>query len=225
MRLDVLPVDAVVFGETGVDHVEERLDGVGLEHVAVDGEHLVAQLLEQRSGAIQALPSARARPADRGAEVPSSAIRSGPGSVPTTCENGTSGAGAFDHAWGSGPLMQSRIAAVSATVRDTAPSIAMPCQPGTCEGTRPRAGFNPTSPQHEAGMRIDPPPSFACATANIPDATDAPAPPLEPPGRVVRVPGVAGDAVAVVLGDGQRPELRRVRAAAEYEPGLLATPR
>ena len=57
----------------------------------------------------------------------------------------------------------------------------IPCQPGTMEATRPRLGLRPTRPQHEAGIRIDPPPSLAWATANIPDATAVPAPPLEPP--------------------------------------------
>jgi hypothetical protein len=47
--------------------------------------------------------------------------------------------------------------------------------------TRPRDGFRPTSPQHDAGMRIEPPPSFACAIGTIPDATAAAEPPLEPP--------------------------------------------
>ncbi len=44
-----------------------------------------------------------------------------------------------------------------------------------------RVGLRPTSPFCAAGMRIDPPPSFACAIGTIPDATAAPEPPLEPP--------------------------------------------
>ena len=32
-------------------------------------------------------------------------------------------------------------------------------------------------------MRIDPPPSLACAIGNMPPATAAAAPPLEPPGE------------------------------------------
>ena len=48
--------------------------------------------------------------------------------------------------------------------------------------TRPRAGFSPTSPQHAAGIRIEPPPSLPCAIGTIPAATAAAAPPLEPPG-------------------------------------------
>ena len=51
---------------------------------------------------------------------------------------------------------------------------------------RPWLGLSPTSPQHDAGMRIDPPPSLAWANGTIPDATAAAAPPLDPPGvRVV----------------------------------------
>jgi hypothetical protein len=51
---------------------------------------------------------------------------------------------------------------------------------------RPREGFSPTSPQQLAGIRMDPPPSLACATATMPLATAAADPPLEPPGvRVV----------------------------------------
>src|SRR5678816_2936208 len=60
----------------------------------------------------------------------------------------------------------------------------MPDQPsprsGPC-GLRPRVGLRPNRPQHDAGMRIDPPPSDACAAGNMPAATAAAPPPLEPP--------------------------------------------
>ena len=36
-------------------------------------------------------------------------------------------------------------------------------------------------PQHDAGTRMDPPPSLAEAMATIPEATAAADPPLEPP--------------------------------------------
>ncbi len=39
----------------------------------------------------------------------------------------------------------------------------------------------PKRPVQAAGMRIDPPPSLACATAMTPAATAAEAPPDEPP--------------------------------------------
>src|SRR5580700_4139014 len=47
--------------------------------------------------------------------------------------------------------------------------------------TRARVGLRPTSPQHEAGIRMEPPPSLACATGTMPDATAAADPPDEPP--------------------------------------------
>src|SRR3954454_8667779 len=62
---------------------------------------------------------------------------------------------------------------------------------------RPRCGWSPTSPQHAAGIRVEPPPSLPWATGTRPAATAAPDPPLEPPGvragshglRVVRCRG------------------------------------
>ncbi|MEI2821121.1 MAG: hypothetical protein V9E81_13305 [Marmoricola sp.] len=48
-------------------------------------------------------------------------------------------------------------------------------------GVRLRVGFMPTRPQQEAGMRIDPPPSLACAMGTTPAATNAAAPAEEAP--------------------------------------------
>src|SRR5208282_3064569 len=48
-------------------------------------------------------------------------------------------------------------------------------------GLRPRVGLRPTRPQHEAGIRMEPPPSLACAAGTIPDATAAAEPPEDPP--------------------------------------------
>src|SRR5436190_23630608 len=83
-----------------------------------------------------------------------------------------------------GALIASRIAAASLTLRVTAPSIVPPAQPSPTSGpslTRPRVGLSPTSPHSLAGMRIDPPPSLACATGTMPLATAAAAPPEDPP--------------------------------------------
>lgn len=52
------------------------------------------------------------------------------------------------------------MAAVSATSRVTTPSTAPPSQLLTSLGMRPRLTFSPTSPQQEAGMRTEPPPSL-----------------------------------------------------------------
>src|SRR5436190_20863808 len=79
----------------------------------------------------------------------------------------------------------SRPSALSRTLRLSTPSVAKPAASSERYGaqdTRPRLGFRPTSPQHEAGMRIEPPPSLPCAIATIPDATPAALPPEEPPG-------------------------------------------
>src|SRR6058998_1763667 len=80
------------------------------------------------------------------------------------------------------------MAAVSRTVRVTACSIVIPAHVSPASGpsdVRPREGFRPTSPHSLAGMRIEPPPSFACATGTIPEATAAAEPPLDPPGERV----------------------------------------
>src|SRR2546423_5917795 len=64
------------------------------------------------------------------------------------------------------------------------PLVASPAQSSPSSGPleiRPRDGFKPTTPQHEAGIRIEPPPSPPWAMAQSPAATAAPAPPLEPP--------------------------------------------
>src|SRR3984957_9334614 len=56
-------------------------------------------------------------------------------------------------------------------------------------GLRARVGFNPNTPDAEAGMRIEPPPSLACATGTRRAATAAPAPPEEPPEECARFHG------------------------------------
>src|SRR5690606_33181820 len=57
-------------------------------------------------------------------------------------------------------------------------------------GTRPRLGLSPNSPQEDAGRRIEPPPSLAWATGRMPAATDAAAPPEEPPALCSRFHGL-----------------------------------
>lgn len=47
---------------------------------------------------------------------------------------------------------------------------------GPSSGSRPRDGLSPTSPLQAAGMRIEPPPSLACAIGTTPAATNAPEP-------------------------------------------------
>src|SRR5579862_4721357 len=79
--------------------------------------------------------------------------------------------------------MTSRRAAASRTVRAIGPFVPRPSEPDPhgAGDTRPRAGLIPTSPQQEAGMRIEPPPSLACAIGQRAAAVAAAAPPLDPP--------------------------------------------
>src|SRR5690625_3501982 len=88
--------------------------------------------------------------------------------------------------------MTSKNAAVSRTVRVSTPSVDRP-MPSPLSGpfeTRPRLGLSPTRPQDAAVIRIEPPPSLACATGTIWEATAAPAPPLEPPAPRSKSQGV-----------------------------------
>lgn len=57
-------------------------------------------------------------------------------------------------------------------------------------GLRPRVGLSPNTPQHEAGMRIEPPASPPCATGTMRAATTAAAPPELPPGVTSRFHGL-----------------------------------
>ena len=102
-----------------------------------------------------------------------------------------------------GPRTVSRSVAVSRTVRLTHSSTdsAVSSRIGPSE-IRPWLGFRPTSPQHDAGMRIEPPPSLACANGTMPLATAAAEPPLEPPGDRLMSHGlwVAPQAIGSVVG-------------------------
>ena len=85
---------------------------------------------------------------------------------------------------GAGPASTSSIAAVSRTDREMTPCVDVPMIPSWTsgpDGTSPRDGLRPNSPQAEAGIRIEPPPSLAAAHGTMPAATAAAAPPEEPP--------------------------------------------
>src|SRR5262245_53012825 len=90
------------------------------------------------------------------------ATRSRRGGRDASSRNGRSGGGAQYESPGSGPAIASSSAAASATVRVIGPEVARPSDPapnGAGE-TRPRDGLRPNSPQQEAGLRIEPPPSL-----------------------------------------------------------------
>ena len=119
---------------------------------------------------------------DRRSEVVT-AIRSRGGGSTSRLANGRSGGGAHHGSPGSYPARTSRNAAASSTVRASGPAVESPSsEPKGALDTRPRDGFSPKRPQHDAGIRIEPPPSVAWAIGTRPAATAAAAPPLEPPG-------------------------------------------
>src|SRR5215813_12395270 len=86
--------------------------------------------------------------------------------------------------------------AESRTLRLTTWPADSPPHPSPASGaidTRPRDGLSPNKPHCAAGMRIEPPPSVACAIGRMPAATAAAAPPDEPPAECSRFHGLRHD--------------------------------
>src|ERR1700751_2040037 len=89
--------------------------------------------------------------------------------------------------------MASIIAALSRTLILTTWPQENPPQPSPRSGPsglRARVGFRPNTPEAEAGMRIEPPPSLAGAIGRMRAAPPAPAPPDEPPEECARFQGL-----------------------------------
>src|ERR1700756_3124992 len=120
-------------------------------------------------------------------------MRSRPGSCPTSCANGRVGGGAMYGLDSSGPWVASSMTALSRTLMLTTWAQEKPLQPSPRSGPsglRARLGFNPNTPDADAGIRIEPPPSLACVNGRMRDATTAPAPPEEPPDECARFQGL-----------------------------------
>src|ERR1700733_4648400 len=79
--------------------------------------------------------------------------------------------------------MAENISAASRTVRVIGPAQDTPGNTlAGHSGTRPKVGFSPTTPDHAAGMRIEPPASVPICSGPNPAAAAAAAPDDEPPG-------------------------------------------
>src|SRR5450759_2973798 len=93
-------------------------------------------------------------------------MRSLPTSRCMVCAYGSSGLASSNGSPGSEPCSTSSARALSRQLREITPSLEAPHQtspkPGP-EETRPREGRRPKSPQYDAGMRIEPPPSLPAA--------------------------------------------------------------
>ena len=85
---------------------------------------------------------------------------------------------------GSWPAITAKMRATSETRRAIGPSVSNQADTGIepRQDIRPIDGLRPATPQNAAGRRIDPPVSEPIEPTHIPAASDAPDPPLEPPG-------------------------------------------
>ena len=111
-----------------------------------------------------------------GAVALSTPTRNAPGAAPTSSRNGRLGGAAAYGSPGIAPASASSIAALSRTERVTTWRTTSPAHASPSSGPsemRPRVGFSPNRPHALAGMRMEPPPSPACATGTMPDATAA----------------------------------------------------
>src|SRR5215216_1936937 len=68
--------------------------------------------------------------------------------------------------------------------------IAAKSEPRSADWVRPRLGLKPKTPHTDAGWRIEPPPSFACASGTRPAATATALPPDEPAAEQLRSQGL-----------------------------------
>ena len=98
------------------------------------------------------------------------------------------------------------------------------CSSSGASEMRSRWGLRPTSPQQDAGMRIEPAPSEAVAAAHRPAATAARAAAARAARRAVGVPGVARDPERRPLGGAHDRQLGQV-GLAEDDRARRAQPR
>jgi hypothetical protein len=94
---------------------------------------------------------------------------------------------------GSGPASTDSSRARSPTLRAIGPLTEVVSHRLSVghDGTRPRLGRRPTTPQNDAGLRSEPPMSEPSASGTIPDARAHAAPPEEPPAERVGSTGLS----------------------------------
>ena len=137
-----------------------------------------------------------------------------------------SNGGAASASPGIEPWIASSSSALSPTVRASAPNTLKPSQPsraGWVE-TRPRLGFIPTSPQHAAGIRIDPPPSEPVAHGTMPGRHRRRRAARGAARRPRRIPGIARDPVGGARRPREDHQLGDVRDPDRDRPGGAQPP-
>jgi hypothetical protein len=126
-------------------------------------------------------------------EPSKTAMRSGRTGSSSSFRNDAGAAGAAYGSPGAGPCVTSSSSALSRTLRVSACCAVRPLQfslRSGPSGVRPRVGLRPKSPQNDAGMRIEPPPSPPAAAGTMREATAAADPPLDPPVEQSRFHGL-----------------------------------
>ena len=148
-------------------------------------------------------------------------MRSRPGGAPTSSRKGRAGGGAkYAGRLGSGGGVEQRRAVAHGARDGVRDRHAVPAlRRRARRGVRPRVGFRPKSPQHEAGMRIDPPPSLACAMGTMPGSDRSRRAAAGPARRARGIPRVARRSEQLRFGRGRKAEFRRVGLAEDHQPG------
>ena len=145
-------------------------------------------------------------------------MRSRPGSAPSSSTYGRAGGGAITVSPTPGPCTASSSRAVSRTERLTQSSTLRPLSVRNGPSViRPCDGFSPTSPQHDAGMRIEPPPSVAWAIGTMPDRDRGRRAAARPARARARCSTGCASARRRGLGHGHAAQLRAVRPAERDE--------
>ena len=116
---------------------------------------------EQRGGVLGGGGALRVRPARRSAATSSARPAADPGRGRPPRRTAARAAAPTTGRRSRSRPSTSSSAAASSTVRVSGPLVEKPSSPPYGAGeTRPRAGLIPNRPQHEAGIRIEPPPSL-----------------------------------------------------------------
>ena len=178
-----------------VDHTVrkpvEELAGVGPLGLGLDD--VVAQVRQHRRRRLDRRRRTPARPRRPSAFAGVTRMRSRPGSTPTSSRKRP--AVRRRHVPRAAVQLGEhveRCGGVGDGARDTTPEVDAEVIVSTRLVMRLRLGFSPTSPLHDAGMRIDPPPSEACAIGAMPGGHRRARAARRSARGVVGVPRVAG---------------------------------
>ena len=144
------------------------------------GKHCSPSRLATSSSAAVICGSARSQP---GGFMKAKTGVTGTFDCATSSKRGA-GRGSVARSAGSYPASTSVTSAQSSTERAKTPNVSRngDCIRTPVRGIRPKLGFNPTTPQKDAGRMMDPPVWVPTASGTMPAATAAADPCDDPPG-------------------------------------------